>query len=290
MTGSAIVGSTLFNYYTGDDAAQDAADTSAEATQAAIDESRYQYQQDRADRFPYASMGREATYALSDMMGLDVQNPYDAQIEQLEAEMAGEDGDSSGDDISDLTLGLGDIGGDISDYTGGDAGDDSDVSDVSGSTESYDTQMQDLIEKRDAFNLREQYDFKETEGYQFRLDEGMQALERSQAGRNLGGRALKEAMRYGQGAASSEFGNAFNRLSTLAGYGPPTGGGGGNNTSDLIYQGGQDQAEYDYLGDQSSSDALNQGFQNWMTWQSYNDSGGGWGDDFDVTSYDGLFG
>lgn len=58
-------------------------------------------------------------------------------------------------------------------------------------------------------------------GYQFRLDEGIRALERSGASRgklNSGamGRSLVE---YGQGLASSEFGNYANRLASLAGTG-----------------------------------------------------------------------
>jgi hypothetical protein len=77
-------------------------------------------------------------------------------------------------------------------------------------------------------------------GYQFRMEQGQQALERAQAGQPggaLSGRALKEAMRYNQGLASQEYGqaygraerereteraygsDAFNRLASLAGVG-----------------------------------------------------------------------
>ena len=50
-------------------------------------------------------------------------------------------------------------------------------------------------------------------GYQFRLKEGMQGLERSAAARGglLSGATLKGITRYGQDAASQEFTNAFNR-------------------------------------------------------------------------------
>ena len=50
-------------------------------------------------------------------------------------------------------------------------------------------------------------------GYQFRLQQGQQALERAQAaGGSIGsGGALKAAMQYGQGFASNEYGNTFNR-------------------------------------------------------------------------------
>lgn len=57
--------------------------------------------------------------------------------------------------------------------------------------------------------------------YQFRFGQGEQALSRNMAARGgmLGGAALKQLQRYGQGFASQEFQNQFNRLSALAGLG-----------------------------------------------------------------------
>lgn len=57
--------------------------------------------------------------------------------------------------------------------------------------------------------------------YQWRMSQGQQALERNMAARGgmLGGAALKQLQRYGQGFASQEFQNQFNRLSALAGLG-----------------------------------------------------------------------
>jgi hypothetical protein len=58
-------------------------------------------------------------------------------------------------------------------------------------------------------------------GYQFRLSEGMKALDRTAASRGglLSGATLKGAQRYGQGLASQEYGNAYNRLASMAGIG-----------------------------------------------------------------------
>ena len=55
--------------------------------------------------------------------------------------------------------------------------------------------------------------FQADPGYQFRMDEGMKALERSAAARGglLSGGFLRGATRYGQGLASQEYMNAFNR-------------------------------------------------------------------------------
>lgn len=75
-------------------------------------------------------------------------------------------------------------------------------------------------------------DFTADPGYQFRVNEGMRGLEGSAAARGnlLSGGMLKALTRYGQDAASQEYGNAynrfnndlttrFNRLSSLAGTG-----------------------------------------------------------------------
>lgn len=75
-------------------------------------------------------------------------------------------------------------------------------------------------------------DFQADPGYQFRLDEGTRAIERSAAARGglLSGAAAKALTRYSQGMASDEFNNAynrfnndkstgFNRLASLAGVG-----------------------------------------------------------------------
>jgi len=54
--------------------------------------------------------------------------------------------------------------------------------------------------------------------YQFRLKQGQQALDRSSAARGMGysGAQLKAAQDYGQGMASTEFQNYYNRLAGLA--------------------------------------------------------------------------
>lgn len=59
-----------------------------------------------------------------------------------------------------------------------------------------------------------QTDFQGDPGYQFRLTQGQQALDRSAAARGglQSGAALKAAARYGQDFASNEYGNAYNRF------------------------------------------------------------------------------
>lgn len=63
--------------------------------------------------------------------------------------------------------------------------------------------------------------FQQDPGYQFRLEEGNKAMNAAMSARGMagGGAALKELTRYGQGFASNEYQNAFNRTNQLANYG-----------------------------------------------------------------------
>lgn len=95
-------------------------------------------------------------------------------------------------------------------------------------------------------------DFQADPGYDFRMKEGMKALERSAAARgSLGsGGTLKALTRYGQDYASNEYQNAYNRfnadrdrrfsrLSSLAGIGQTATGAVGNAGANYAGQAGQ---------------------------------------------------
>lgn len=71
----------------------------------------------------------------------------------------------------------------------------------------------------DSGSLNNFGDFQADPGYQFRLEQGMKALERKRAamGGRLGGDALKELMDYNSGLASQEYGNFANRQLALRG-------------------------------------------------------------------------
>ncbi|MGE5500685.1 MAG: hypothetical protein ACM3W4_02030 [Ignavibacteriales bacterium] len=88
-------------------------------------------------------------------------------------------------------------------------------------------------------------------GYQFRLTEGMNALNTGFAARGMlkSGAAAKAALQYGQNYASNEFGNAYSRLSALAGIGQTVnqsnnalGQNYANNVSNNLMQAGQARA------------------------------------------------
>lgn len=114
-------------------------------------------------------------------------------------------------------------------------------------------------------------DYQADPGYQFRLKEGLKALDRKAAmhGGSLGGNALRAGQDYAQDMASQEYQNAFNRyqinrsnqlqpLQSLLGAGQ---------TSTNILTGATDKA-YGAMGDARASgylgvgNAINQGINN----------------------------
>jgi len=118
----------------------------------------------------------------------------------------------------------------------------------------YDTTRADLAPYRAAGNaaLAEMVPqvtggFKESPGYQFSFNEGMRALNNSSAARGLAdsGAAAKAAIRYGNGVASTEYSNYWNRLAALAGIGQTSTGQGvnanqnyGNSTANIAQNNG----------------------------------------------------
>lgn len=115
-------------------------------------------------------------------------------------------------------------------------------------------------------------DFQADPGYQFRMSEGMKALERSAAAKGglMGGANLKALSRFGQDLASQEYGNAYNRfnadrdrrfgrLSNLSGMGQQS----AAQTANNAMQYGQAAAENSIgLGNSIASAKLAQGNQN----------------------------
>lgn len=63
--------------------------------------------------------------------------------------------------------------------------------------------------------------FQATPGYQFRLGEGVRAIDRGAAARGMldSGSRLRALMSYGQNVAADEYQNYLNRLFNLAGFG-----------------------------------------------------------------------
>jgi hypothetical protein len=83
--------------------------------------------------------------------------------------------------------------------------------------------------------------FQQSPGYQFAMQQGLQALDRSAASKGLtgSGAALKGVTEYAQGIANQEFGNYQGRLAQMAGMGANA----AQIASNAALQGGAAQAE-----------------------------------------------
>lgn len=111
-------------------------------------------------------------------------------------------------------------------------------------------------------------DFEEDPGYQFRMTEGMKGVEGGAAARGglLSGAALKAIQKYGQGLASQEYGNAYqrytgdqtNQYNRLAGM-VNTGQGATNQVQNAAAQYGQNTASNNAaLGNAQAAGAIGQ--------------------------------
>lgn len=108
--------------------------------------------------------------------------------------------------------------------------------------------------------------FRNSTGYQFRLGEGMNALNSGFAGAGTikSGAAMKEALKYGQNFASNEFGNYLNMLNNQAsrGMGAASAQAGvsqslGNNLANIQMQQGDNLANAALAKSQNTANALN---------------------------------
>lgn len=130
--------------------------------------------------------------------------------------------------------------------------------------------------------LSGEYDITTDPGYQFQLEQGQRAIDASAAARGnlMSGRTLRELTGFGQGLASQEYANRFNRLASLAGVGQASasqsaslGQNFANQGGEAIYNAGQARAS-GYLGQANAwSNAINQGTQLY----GYGRSQGWWG-------------
>jgi hypothetical protein len=163
-------------------AINNATDAQAESAKNSLDFQKQQFQQQQANQQPYLDMGRMGMQGLANGLGLG----------------------AGGNEVS--TMGL------ISPTTGA-------------FNDSYNPAMVDPAATNPGFSAPNtqtaqfdpsQVNVQQDPGYQFRLDQGLQALQRSQAATGItGGAAAKAAMEYGQGLGSQEYGAAYQRaLST----------------------------------------------------------------------------
>jgi hypothetical protein len=123
-------------------------------------------------------------------------------------------------------------------------------------------------------NSGKPYKWQKDPGYMFRMAEGSDALDSRLAagGGFLSGASIKAATQYNQNFATNEFSNVFNRLSTLAGYGPTAAAasnnpnytiGGGNAIGASGYYGASGQIAQGNAW-ANTANQIGQGVGNWM--------------------------
>jgi hypothetical protein len=305
--GAALVGSAVSS-----NAAKKGAKAQAHSADAATEEQRRQYDQTRADMLPWQQTGQQSLSQLALEMGLPgVQQQPLSYDDWLAANPSAQTGPATIDNATGRVIGDGRAQG-INNMRGGFRQAPLTVSGQPGAPADrhgeYDQYVKGLS-AAPAPTGREGYlshdftlaDFEKDPGYQFRLDEGTKALERSAAARGglMSGGTGKALERYGQDSASAEYSNAynrfnndrttrFNRLSAVAGTGQTAattlgslGAASANNISDLATQRGNAIAG----GTIGQANAVNGGIStlaDFYTQQQYmkkfpNYSGGGTG-------------
>lgn len=285
-----------------------AADAQKDAAGQAAAVQKQMYQQGRSDNLPYQYAGYDALNEMAGLLGLPTRSMEDVQ--QLDAMNQGYTNalakvrsiDNPKRENRLHQFGITDYG----DFDYGSLTDQQLAELQTGKGKLKPKQIEEIRNLRDISQRRnalqtasanapaadpsKYYDrFRNTPGYQFQMEEGEQALERQMAARGLGasGRAMKEALRFSQGLADQTYGQHFNRLGTLAGFGTSAAGQNaqmgqqyGNNMAQNRMAAGDARAS----GYINTANALNNGINQWGQW--YGNSGGfGGPQSFQGTSY-----
>lgn len=303
---AAVVGSAAVGAYTSSKAAGKAVDASKEAAALSTAEQRRQYDTTRQDFAPYRDVGGSALSVLADIYG--VPRPA-SQQDQYEFNLPGGGGRSN--PVPGL-LGSATISGfatnkifgrtKSSDRPASAADFERFLQQVSANPTAWDTpqeveaglmahkpgarqQFLDGMQQRklgvfapkeDAFASRpvDRYGgFYESPNYQFRLNEGLTAVERSAAarGRLFSGAAVKAVNNYAQGTASDEWNNWLNGLRGLAGVGQSAtgstaaaGANAANVISNTAMNSGAQRASAYMAGAEGVNNAVQGGLGNWV--------------------------
>jgi hypothetical protein len=224
---TAIVVGSVAGGYMSSQASKSAAGTVAGASDRANAISDAQFQQTRTDMAPWRNAGSSAIGQLSYLLGLPGFEPRSTapagQPGSTQLRTLGSRGPVlSYQDLSGRERAPGmaqQLGMDeVSTGTGNPAGPSYDYDPTTGEWTpaangggTYNTQLGDFGSLSRDFGIA---DFQADPGYEFRLQQGQKALERSASagGRLLGGGTLKALTRYGQDMGSQEYGRAFDRF------------------------------------------------------------------------------
>lgn len=228
IAGAGAIGAAAIGKSASNKAAQTAADASDRASNAAAQVQRETYAENKAALAPWQSGGLAANALINASLGIPTAAPAQAApVQNALAQPAGlQPGGWYGGNLADaFTAGGSPVAGFVpsspnlsggalmNEYTNWVAnGAQPMQQQAQPTTQAPAPQMNAMSQKEaadNAFNI-----FKNSTGYKFRVDQGMDALNSGYAGRGLiqSGAAMRAANDYGQGMASQEYGNWLNSL------------------------------------------------------------------------------
>lgn len=293
MGGSAILGAgtSLAAGSAQSKAAKQAASAEAEGNRLAVEEMQRQFNLTRGDFAPYRQHGTAALRQMSDLMGLDYGNiVLDATPQPDGTYAVSQPAAAPQQPTNALTYDqwygrnrnelMGKLPTDVRGMIGGGAGAEAALDDMgrreyvnylinnqaagqfipTGSTASAPAPVTNALLSPEQRQQNAFASFRTDPGYQFALDEGQKAIERSAAARGnlLSGSTLKELERFSQGVADQRYGDYWNRLANMAGVGQTAtnttaqlGTGLSGNMASLYAQGGTNQANALLAGGQA---------------------------------------
>lgn len=262
--GSALVGGVM---------AKQGQKAQGQGVDRALSLQQQQFETVRADTAAQREIGTNAINKLADILGIERSAPAMPTREQFTSTEG-----RGGDRMAELQkkidpLGPFGAGGKILGFGKKKGGQPQTYFDQAG----YDAAMTKWQQETETFKNRPRgmAAFEFDPGYQFRLANTERTIDRYQsAGRITGGRAIKEAQRYGQDFASGEFERGTDRLFRLAGYGTSgvntatqAGLATAGNMANLNVAAGQNMANY-YA---NLNNAMQGAAQNYMTYRAYQD-------------------
>lgn len=300
--GAAILGGSVVSGLLGNEAADDQADAARSASRRSVAEQRRQFNLIRGDTEPYRQVGQNALYEMSNMLGLGGQQYHERQnqLSDLRSQLGETDKHlTTGGNLQtqykwDLDSGSGFHPAGGNEWSTNKPRDNVSSADVisrqvfTGEETNLNpeyTRIEDEIA-----NLQSEieqgggeggmgggggFDVSQIPGYEFRMDQGINALNNSLAasGNRFSGRAMKAAQRYGQGLASQEYGQHFNRLAGLAGTGQSavgTSGQAGMQTAsgvgNALMRGGLAAGQAQAQGAASMNNAIQGGIGNYLAY------------------------
>lgn len=307
----AIIGGSIVSGILSNNAADTAAGATRDAANTSTAEQKRQFDLTRTDTAPYRDVGQASLYRLSDMFGLTPQGGYASQrqpapltpadtseMDRIRAQLAAGAGGSgmvSGSETPVDIPGMdpqtraglearlaelqarqgGTLNGGPGTYQAGGPGSFNERTGTFGPSGTL-TPGAPGTPSAPGQSVADMV-LASSPGYQFRLGEGMKALDRNQSKYRFTPRAAKEMERYSQGFASNEFGNFLESQFRLAGMGgnavntsASAGANAANGISNAAMYGGAGAANAAIAGAAGTNNAIQSGIGNYTTLQMYN--------------------